>query len=280
MGNLDGLGYRGTRVVVTGAFSGMGEATARILDELGAEVHLVDIRKPSTSHASFHQADFSDPDQVAVAGAAIRALGPIDYVFSCAGVSHTFGPLTCVLVNFIGTRQFIESILPAVKDGGGIGIIASDAGMAWQQSLAQHLELIAITDPRAARSWCEARPEALRDGYTVSKELLIVWVQQRCIALAKERGIRINCTGPCPTATPFMEATKEAIGEAFFNNYPYPLVGRAATPEEQAWPLILLTSGLNNMVTGSMLYSDQGFASGMFTGALDASSIMPQVETV
>lgn len=29
MGNLDGLGYRGATVVVTGGASGMGEATAR-----------------------------------------------------------------------------------------------------------------------------------------------------------------------------------------------------------------------------------------------------------
>ena len=36
MGNLDGLGYDGKTVVVTGGASGMGEATARFLGELGA----------------------------------------------------------------------------------------------------------------------------------------------------------------------------------------------------------------------------------------------------
>jgi enoyl-[acyl-carrier-protein] reductase (NADH) len=47
-----------------------------------------------------------------------------------------------------------------------------------------------------------------------------------------------------------------------------------ATSEEQAWPLILLNSPLNNVVTGAVIYTDQGFAPGLFTGALDAGSIM------
>ena len=43
----DVLQYSGKRVVVTGAASGMGAATAEILVELGAEVHAIDVKKPS-----------------------------------------------------------------------------------------------------------------------------------------------------------------------------------------------------------------------------------------
>ena len=39
----DVLGYEGRKVVITGAASGMGEAAARLLVELGAEVHALDI---------------------------------------------------------------------------------------------------------------------------------------------------------------------------------------------------------------------------------------------
>ena len=42
-----------------------------------------------------------------------------------------------------------------------------------------------------------------------------------------------------------------------------------ATAEDQAWPLILLNSPLNAAVTGTFLYTDQGFATGVFTGAID-----------
>ena len=40
----DVLGYEGKKVLVTGAASGMGAATASILSELGAEVHGLDIQ--------------------------------------------------------------------------------------------------------------------------------------------------------------------------------------------------------------------------------------------
>jgi NAD(P)-dependent dehydrogenase (short-subunit alcohol dehydrogenase family) len=43
---LDGLGYGGSTAVVTGGSSGMGEATVRILSDLGAHVHVVDISEP------------------------------------------------------------------------------------------------------------------------------------------------------------------------------------------------------------------------------------------
>ena len=37
--------YEGKRVVVSGCFSGMGEATAKLLLQLGAEVHICGRRK-------------------------------------------------------------------------------------------------------------------------------------------------------------------------------------------------------------------------------------------
>ena len=45
----DALGYAGRKVVVTGAASGMGEAAARLLVELGAEVHALDLKSTGAS---------------------------------------------------------------------------------------------------------------------------------------------------------------------------------------------------------------------------------------
>ena len=53
MHDLEGLGYRGKTVVVTGGSSGMGEAAARILGELGAKVHIVDIQEPKVPCETF-----------------------------------------------------------------------------------------------------------------------------------------------------------------------------------------------------------------------------------
>jgi NAD(P)-dependent dehydrogenase (short-subunit alcohol dehydrogenase family) len=179
-----------------------------------------------------------------------------------------------MLINYVGARQLIEAVLPSIADGGGIGIIASDAALGWQRNLALNLEFMAIADPVEARLFCENRPDILRDGYTSSKEMLFVWAQHRSVSLG--RGIRINCTGPCPTRTPFMDEMGKKLPDDFWEKFPYPLLGRPTTPDEQAWPLILLTSRLNAATTGAILYSDQGFAAGMLTAALDSSVLSPK----
>ncbi len=273
MSNLDGLGYRAATIVLTGGSSGMGEAAARILGELGAKVHIVDIQEPKASCEAFYRTDLSDPGQVSATAKVLRNVGAIDFLFCCAGVPpHAVGALKCMLINYVGNRQFVEEVLPAVKDGGGIAIISSDACLSWQKNLAQNLELLAISDPRAARKWCEANPEKLRDGYTTSKEMLVVWVQHSAVKLG-ERRIRINTTAPCPTKTAFMEQSLPVLGQDFLDKFPYPVLHRMATAEEQAWPLILLNSPLNAAVTGAVLYTDQGFVGGLFTGAIDSSAM-------
>ncbi len=275
MGDLDGLGYRGTTVVLTGGSSGMGAASVRILSDLGARVHVVDVNEPAVPHAAFYRTDLADPGQVSATAETLRALGTIDFYFSCAGISHAFGPLACMLVNYVGARQLIDETLPAIADGAGIAIISSQAGMAWQGSLPSLLELLAIADPVEAKAWCEAHPEHIKDGYSVSKEMLIVWALHQAVPLGEQRHIRVNCTAPCPTDTAFMVPAKAALGEEFFEKYPYPTLGRMATPAEQGWPLVLLNSPLNAVVSGTVLYTDQGFSGGALTGSLDLAKVMP-----
>ena len=275
---LDGLGYRGKTVVVTGGSSGMGEQVARILGELGASVHIVDIQPPKVACAAYYPCDLSDFDQVRATAAALAAAAPIHFLFPCAGLPpYVKGPLYCMRVNYIGTRLFVESLEPHLADGAGIALISSDAAMGWQKNLAQSLEMLAIADPDEAYAWCEAAPETrVRDGYTSSKEMLVVWVQNAAVRLGNERRIRLNAIGPCPTRTAFMDGSiaAGAMTEEFLDAWPYPSLGRAATAEEQAWPLILLNSPLNGAVSGSFVYTDQGFASGVFTGAIDPSFMM------
>jgi NAD(P)-dependent dehydrogenase (short-subunit alcohol dehydrogenase family) len=270
MSNLDGLGYSGKTAVVTGGSSGMGEQVARILGELGAKVHIVDIQPPKVPNASFRQCDLSDFDQVRSVAEGLADVAPIDFVFPCAGLPpHVKGAMYCMRVNYIGTRLFVETLLPSVRDGGGIALISSDAAMGWQGNVAQSLEMLAIADPDEAYAWCEADPDKrVRDGYTTSKEMLVVWVQNKAVELGNTRRIRLNAIGPCPTKTAFVDASKDIMTDEFIAAWPFPSLGRMATAEEQAWPLILINSPLCGAVTGSFLYTDQGFASGVFTGAI------------
>jgi NAD(P)-dependent dehydrogenase (short-subunit alcohol dehydrogenase family) len=268
-GNLDGLGYRGTTVVLTGGSSGMGESDATILNDLGAAVHIVDIAEPKVDCASFTRLDLADFAAVRAATKKLRELGPIDFLFPIAGVPpHAVGPLNCMMINYAGTRLFTEEMLPAVKDGGAVALVSSTAARGWQQNLAENLEIIAITDPEELRRFYEANPDKLRDGYSPSKELITVWIQHAAIGLAEQRRIRINGIAPCATDTAFMVETGKVLGQAFIDNYPSPLLGRMPTGEEQAWSLLLLSSPLNASVTGAVLPTDQDNVGGMLTGAL------------
>ena len=80
----DVLGYKGKRVIVSGCFSGMGEATAKLLLSLGAEVHGLDFKPSSLPLASFTQIDLRDPATIEAAVAGIG--GRIDALFNCAVV--------------------------------------------------------------------------------------------------------------------------------------------------------------------------------------------------
>jgi NAD(P)-dependent dehydrogenase (short-subunit alcohol dehydrogenase family) len=272
-GALDGLGYRGSIVVLTGGASGMGEAAARILGELGATIHIADIAEPKVDCASYTHVDLADPASVSSATDRLRTLAPIDFLFPIAGVPpHAVGALTCMLINYAGTRQFTDEMIPAVKEGGAICLVTSTAARGWQHHLAENLEIVAL-DPREVGSFYQANPDKLRDGYSPSKELLTVWIHQASIALAQKRRIRFNGIAPCATGTPFMEESAKVLGQAFMDAYPHPLLGRMPTAEEQAWSLLLLSSPLNAAVTGAVLATDEGNVGGTITGALKPSYV-------
>ncbi len=52
--------YAGKRVVITGASSGMGEATAHLVHGLGAEVVAVDVQPPRYDFARYLEVDLRD----------------------------------------------------------------------------------------------------------------------------------------------------------------------------------------------------------------------------
>ena len=108
----DILGYKGKRVIVSGCFSGMGEATAKILLDLGAEVHGLDFKQSTLPLASFNQIDLRDAASIEAGVAAIG--GKIDGLFNCAGLAGggAFPAMDTFKVNFIGTRHLTDTVLP------------------------------------------------------------------------------------------------------------------------------------------------------------------------
>jgi NAD(P)-dependent dehydrogenase (short-subunit alcohol dehydrogenase family) len=267
------LQYEGKRVIVTGAASGMGAATAEILVELGAEVHAIDIKKPEvTGLASFSQVDLRDPSQIEDAVAKIGKI--VNGLFNCAGLPNTFPELDVMLVNFCGLRAVTEAVVPSMIEGSAIACIASSAGIGWMQNIGVLFELLATPDFAGAKAWCEAHPKELQNAYGFSKEAINAYTAQRSFTLAPH-GIRINCVNPGPTDTPMMPEFEKAVGKKYMDDFPVPL-GRHAVAEEQAWPMVFLNSPRASFVTGLQLDADGGFKGGMFTGQIDPAVLMPE----
>jgi NAD(P)-dependent dehydrogenase (short-subunit alcohol dehydrogenase family) len=269
----DVLRYEGKRVIVTGAGSGMGAATAEILVELGAEVHAVDVKPPSVAGlASYTACDLREPDDIAATAAKIGHV--VNALFNCAGLPNTHADLDVMLVNFCGLRAFTEAVIPLMVEGAAIASIASTAGIGWMQNMKLLSDLLATPDFEAARAWCEAHPKELQNAYGLSKEAINAYTALRSFDLAG-RNIRINCVNPGPTDTPMMPEFEKAVGKRYMDEFPVPL-GRHAVAEEQAWPMLFLNSPRASFVTGVHLDADGGFKSGLFSGRIDPTVLMPE----
>lgn len=267
----DVLGYAGKRVIVTGCYSGMGEATARLLLSLGAEVHGLDYKDSALPLASFNNVDLRDAASIDAGVAAIG--GKVDALFNCAGLPQTFAPLDVMKVNFIGTRHLTEKVIPLMQGKGAVVSIASTGGLGWSRRIPTHMQFFgAAPDFASAVAWCEANADTVREGYSFSKEAIIVWTMVAGAKLIKQ-GIRLNTTMPSPTQTPMMKEFESATRAEVLDAATQP-IGRRSTPDEQAGGLVLLNSDLASFVNGVCLPVDGGFMGGVATGQVDLSVMM------
>jgi NAD(P)-dependent dehydrogenase (short-subunit alcohol dehydrogenase family) len=270
----DVLGYAGKQVVVTGAASGMGEATAQVLVDLGADVIGIDLNPTKVAVRQSLEVDLRD--RGAIDGAVGRIQGAVDAVFNVAGLpGPPFSDLDVMLVNFVGARHLIESLVPSMPGGGAIAYVSSAAGIGWQGNLANLMGLLEAPDFEAGKAWCEAHPEIVgASAYATSKQVIMAWTAWRAVPLMKDHGLRLNCTCPGPTSTAMMPFFHESAGKAIVDAAQGP-VGRYSTAEEQAWPLVFLNSPRASYVTGESFYSDGGFFGALQTGQVDFSALMP-----
>jgi|HubBroStandDraft_1064217.scaffolds.fasta_scaffold00032_43 NAD(P)-dependent dehydrogenase (short-subunit alcohol dehydrogenase family) len=266
---LESLSYKNKRVIVSGCFSGMGEATARLLLKLGAEVHGLDYRDCQLDLASFSQVDLRDPASIE---AGVQTIGgTIDALFNCAGLPHTSAPADVMKVNFIGTRHLTERVLPLMAEGGAIVSVSSNGGLGWRGRIPVLMELLKTDSFAAAVDWCETNKDTVREGYALSKEAIILWTMVSSFQLI-DRGIRINCTTPGPTQTPMMANFEAATPRAVLDAAMQP-INRRSAPHEQAGPLAFLNSDWASYINGVALPVDGGFMAGMATGLIDIRAL-------
>ena len=162
--------------------------------ELGAEVHVLDLREPPVEVASYQATDLRDP--IAVAAAVDNIGGRIDALFNCAGLpGGRFPDLDVMLVNFVGMRHLAELVVAHMEPGGAIASISSTAGWGWEENVDKWLPLVRTVGFEAGKAWCEAHPDEIAGGYGPSKQAMIIWTMLAAVGLAS-KGIRLNASAP------------------------------------------------------------------------------------
>ena len=122
-----------------------------------------------------------------------------------------------------------------------------------------------------ANAWCESHQDVVAEGYTFSKEAIIVYTMKRALEVVGD-GVRVNCISPGPTATPMMPEFEKAAGPELIRAFWGPM-NRQAQPEEMGWPLAFLNSDAASFITGLNLLVDAGFVAGVTTGAIDMAAL-------
>lgn len=257
-----GRSRKGMVALVTGAASGIGAATARLLAEKGLSIMCADIRAAAAAATAkaIRRAggaavgcglDVSSEDSWSRATKkCVRELGRLDVLVNSAGVASATPTAETSLdewrrviaVNldgvFLGTKHALRLMLE--QGGGAIVNISSASGL-------------------------RAIPGAA--AYSASKAAVIMFTK----SVAKEvaaRGVRVNAVSPAGVKTPLWEqapffsqlvaktGSEEAAYAALSSDTP---LGRFAEPEEVAAAVWYLVNGASDFVTGENLVIDGGF---------------------
>lgn len=258
--------YRDKIVVVTGAASGMGAATAAKLAEAGASIIGGDIAVIKGEGVDGRKLDLTDRQSIDSFVGGIEAES-VDAIFHCAGLPQTFAADKVITVNFVGARHFLQGMLPKMAEGSAIVTVASLV-IGWPQHVANLLPVINTDSFEAGVAWAEANGDGSDvaavqgDSYMFSKEALTCW----CTMMAPrwiQRGVRLNVLGPGPTATPMMGEFEKAVGEQMAA-LPQP-IGRQSTAEEQANLMLMINHPAASFLVGATVYADGGMSAALMT---------------
>lgn len=250
---LELISLREKVAIVTGAASGIGVATAKLLAEMGAVTVLLDIDesggkkaaqeiKNCKGKAKFYPCDVtSNADCKKVAESIFSAFGSIDILVNCAGVIVRKDVVELseeewdfVLgVDLKGVYMLSHHMIPYMKKGGSIINIGSGWGLKG--------------GPRAA-AYCAAK------GGVVNLT--------RAMAIDHGRdNIRVNCICPGDVDTPLLRGEAAQLGEEldkFMKEAADRPINRVGAPEDVAHAVLYFATELSSWVTGAVLVVDGG----------------------
>ena len=244
--------------VVTGAASGIGLATVKMIEANGDKAIGVDIKDCQVI------ADLSTRQgrEEAVEKVTTLTDGLVDAVIANAGLGLSIAKT--VSVNFFGAIEFIEGMRPALLKSKSPRVVATSSMASLMPNDAQLVDLMLAGNEVKAVERAQllvnqgGGAEALI--YGSSKRALSRWIRRECIKPEwAGAGIPMNAVGPGIVKTPMvseMIATPESR-EYLAKVVPMPLNGYIE-PEEVAALILWLASETNARTTGQTIYIDGG----------------------
>ncbi|MBD3004211.1 MULTISPECIES: SDR family NAD(P)-dependent oxidoreductase [unclassified Streptomyces] len=252
---MSSTGLEGRGVIVTGAGSGIGRATALALAREGARVLVADLNRDGAEQvvaaigaqggtARAVVGDLGDQRVVdQVVATAMEEFGGLDVLVNNAGVMDRFSAAAdtddaewdrVLRVNltapFMLTRAALPHMLAAGR--GAIVFTASEAAL---------------------------RGSAAGTAYTASKHGVVGLVKSLAV-MYRDQGIRANAIAPGGTATGIrVDARPGTHGPAVIGAH-VASMGRIATAEEQAAAIVFLASDAASNVNGVILPVDNGWS--------------------
>jgi len=258
--------YRGKRSVVVGGSSGIGAAVADLVVTLGGEVVVLDVKETSQDRVQSVHVDLKSRSSIDEALDACG--GPIDALFSCAGVAH--GTPGIERINFISHRHLIERAREngMFRRGSAIGMISSAAGLGWERNLETLHSFLETKTFEEAVQWVESRPGYA--SYIWSKKAINAYVAREAYSMLAA-GIRINSILPGPTETPLALADPE-VWFGYAIEYREKVGIEVSTPAQQASILAFLCSDAASYVNGVAIVTDAGYFSSGLTGSFPSAT--------
>lgn len=245
----------GKTIVVTGAASGIGAATAALIQTMGAKVISVDINAPSTPVGTFYKVDLSEKASIDQLIAALPS--GVHGLANIAGLPPTKAAEAVIAVNLVGLKYLTNQLVPKLADGASIVNLASLAGLGWSEAkdaiaASEHLEFEDVP------AFCKTHNIEGARSYFFSKEALIVWTMKNRWTW-RSRGIRMNAVSPGPVDTPILKDFIETLGERAEEDMR--TMDRPGTPADIAPVVAFLLTDESAWIRGTNIPTDGGMFS-------------------
>ncbi|MEE3849604.1 coniferyl-alcohol dehydrogenase [Gordonia sp. LSe1-13] len=250
------------KVIVVGAGSGIGAATAARFHDRGDHVLAVDIKPNQTPATEHRQVDLRDAESIREL---VDSIGSgWDVLAHVAGVPGTAADADVLRINYLGMRLMAEGVLPLFNPGGAIVAVASTAGMGWVQRLADLEGLLAATDAEAVDSWL-AGQEPGYPVYNTSKEAVLIYTKRLSGPAWTKYGVRVNTVSPGPVETPILTDFEKSMGKDTLEMV-RAAVGRHGKVDDIVPAIEFLGSPEARWMNGQNLEVDGGFLASMVAG--------------